>query len=145
VTELFVQLREAARGGGLELLDFDAEPACWRTFTGLGGARTTLKPDAFVRVGLADFEDSYFVEVDRATHSGPSVARKLTLYRRYWQSGREQSRRRGVFPKVLVLVPSEARRSALVDVASAQPAESWPLFQIVHYEQALRVFRGGPL
>ena len=143
VTELYVGLTEATRQGRVDVLDFDAEPAAWRTFTGLGGARTVLKPDAFVRLGLGEFEDAYFIEVDRATHSGPSVARKLTLYRRYWQSGREQQRRSGVFPKVLVLVPSEARRSALVDVASAQPAESWPLFQIVRYDDALTVFTGG--
>lgn len=143
VTELYVRLTEVARKGELEVLDFDAEPFSWRTFTGIGGARTVLKPDAFVRLGLGEFEDAYFIEVDRATHSGPSVARKLTLYRRYWQTGREQNRWSGVFPKVLVLVPSEARRAALVDVASAQPAESWPLFQVVRYDDALEVFTGG--
>lgn len=143
VSELYVRLTELSRAGRLEVLDFDAEPACWRTFTGLGGARTVLKPDAFVRLGLGHFEDSYFVEVDRATHSGQSVARKLTLYRRYWQTGREQSRRGGVFPKVLVLAPSQTRRAALVGLAADQPAESWPLFQIVSYDDALAVFSGG--
>jgi len=34
-----------------------------------------------------------------------------------------------VFPKVLILVPTEPRRSALVEVAGDQPADSWPLFQ----------------
>jgi hypothetical protein len=144
VTELYVRLIEATGQGQLDVLDFDSEPACWRAFTGLGGARTVLKPDAFVRVGLGEFEDAYFVEVDRATHSGPSVARKLTLYRRYWQTGREQSRWDGVFPKVLILVPSEARKTALVEVAGEQPAESWPLFQIAPYDDALAVFTGGP-
>lgn len=143
VSELYVHLIEATRRGGLDLLDFDSEPACWRSFTGAGGARTVLKPDAFVRVGIGEFEDVYFVEVDRATHSGPSVGHKLTLYRRYWQTGREQNRWDGVFPKVLVLVPSEARRNALVEVACQQPADSWPLFQIVRYENALDVFTGG--
>lgn len=143
VTELYVGLVEAAGQGRLDVLDFAAEPACWRTFTGLGGARTVLKPDAFVRLGLGEFEDAYFVEVDRATHSGPSVARKLTLYRRYWQTGREQNRWSGVFPKVLILVPTEARKAALVEVAGGQPAESWPLFQIACYDDALRIFTGG--
>ena len=143
VTELYTRLTEVTRRGRLDLLEFDAEPACWRTFTGLGGSRTVLKPDAFVRLGVGEFEDSYFIEVDRSTHSGPSVARKLTLYRRYWQTGREQNRRSGVFPKVLVLVPSEVRRAALVKVAADQPAESWPLFQIARYDDALGVFSGG--
>jgi hypothetical protein len=143
VTELYVGLVEESRRANLEVLNFDAEPMCWRTFTGLGGARTVLKSDAFVRVGLEEFEDSYFVEVDRGTHSGPSVARKLKLYRRYWQTGREQERWGGVFPKVLVLVPSEARKAALVEVAGEQPADSWPLFQIARYDDALGIFRGG--
>ena len=125
------------------MLDFDAEPASWRTFTGLGGARTVLKPDAFVRLGLGEFEDAYFIEVDRATHSGPSVARKLAVYRRYWQTGREQNRWGGVFPEVLILVPSEARQAALVEVAAAQPAESWPLFHVARYDDAPAIFTGG--
>ncbi len=144
VTELYVRLTEAAGRGQLDVLDFDAEPASWRTFSGLGGARTVLKPDAFVRVGLGEFEDSYFVEVDRATHSGPSVARKLTMYRRYWQTGREQNRWGGVFPKVLILVPSDARKAALVEVAGEQPAKSWPLFQVARYDDAISIFTGGP-
>jgi hypothetical protein len=48
-----------------------------------------------------------------------------------------------VFPKVLVLVPSAVRRAALVEIASTQPAESWPLFQVARYDQALEVFCGG--
>jgi Replication-relaxation len=143
VTELYVRLVEVGGVGGVDLLDFEAEPLSWRSFTGLGGAQTVLKPDAFVRLGVGDFEDAYFIEVDRATHSGPSVARKLTLYRRYWQTGREQRRLRGVFPKVLVLVPSEARRSALVDVAAKQPADSWPLFQIARYDDAIEILSGA--
>lgn len=142
VSELYVRLVEAARLGQLELLDFDTEPLCWRTFTGLGGGRTILKPDGFVRLGLSEFEDAYFVEVDRATHSVPSVARKLAMYRRYWQTGREQQRRAGVFPKVLMLVPSEARRTSLEKAAAVQPAESRALFQVACLDDALDVFAG---
>jgi Replication-relaxation len=143
ITELYVRLVQVARTGRVDLLDFEAEPLSWRTFTGLGGAQTVLKPDAFLRVGLGDFEDAYFIEVDRATHSGPSVARKLSLYRRYRQTGREQRRWSGVFPKVLVLVPSEARRAALVEVAAKQAADSWPLFQIARYDNAIEILSGG--
>lgn len=139
VTGLYVWLVEADRRGDLDLIAFDAEPLCWRTFSGLGGARVVLKPDAFVRLGVGSYEHFFFVEVDRATQSGPSVGRKLTTYRRYWQTGREQARF-GLFPKVLVLVPSETRRGALVDVASEQPAEAAPLFQTALYADALAVF-----
>ncbi len=136
VSELYVRLVEAERAGHLDLLAFDAEPLCWRTFSGLGGARVVLKPDAFVRVGVGSYEHFFFIEVDRATQSGPSVGRKLATYRRYWQSGREQARF-GLFPKVLVLVPSEARKEGLVDVAASQPADACELFEIACYDDAL--------
>lgn len=142
VTELYVNLVESAGRGEVELLAFDAEPAAWRTFTGMAGAKTVLKPDAFIRLGVGDFEDTYFIEVDRATHSGPSVARKLGVYRRYRQTGREQARWSGVFPEVLILVPSEARQSALHEVVGGQPAESRGLFRIALYREALAVLTG---
>lgn len=139
VTELYVQLVDAERTGALELIAFDAEPLSWRTFTGLGGARVVLKPDAFVRVGVGSYEHFFFVEVDRATQSGPTIGRKLTTYRRFWQSGREQARF-GLFPKVLLLVPTEARKEALVEVAAKQPPDAWELFQVAPYDHALAVF-----
>jgi len=52
VSELYVQLREAARSNVLELLDFDAEPTCWRGSRD-GPRLVTLKPDAFVRLASA--------------------------------------------------------------------------------------------
>lgn len=143
ISELYVGLCEAARAGRLEVLAFDAEPLCWRTFAGLGGGRGWLKPDAFVRVGLGEFEDSYFIERDQATESGPTIARKLRSYQRYFDTGREQERH-GVFPRVLFLAPGEARKSALVDLAAAQPPGSWPLFQIACADEAPRIFAGGP-
>lgn len=136
VTELYVRLREAAASGSLELMAFEAEPLCWRGFSGLGGGRVTLKPDAFVRVARGDFEVLAFIEVDRATQSGPAIARKLRTYRRYFDTGREQHRH-GVFPRVLFLAPSAARKAALVDLAAAQPADSWPLFGIRAFEEAV--------
>ena len=141
VTELFVGLTEQVREGAGELLAFDAEPACWRVFTGLGGARVTLKPDAFIRFANAGYEYVSFVEVDRATASLPTVGRKLTLYRRHWQSGSEQERF-GLFPKVLLLVPNERRREALLEVARAQPVDSLPLWQVARYEDAVSILTG---
>lgn len=141
VSELYVWLIEQQRGGALEVLDFDAEPLCWRRFTGPHGAAVMLKPDAYARLRVGQYEDSYFVEVDRATVSGPALTRKLTTYRRFWQTGREQERR-GVFPRVLWLVPSEARKAVLVDRCASQPADAWPLFQIARYADAPQLFRG---
>lgn len=139
VTELFVTLTETARSGALELLSFTSEPRCHRSFAGPGGVRTMLRPDAYVRLGIGDYEDSYFVEVDLATESGPRIAAKLKDYRRYFASGREQERR-GVFPRVLFLVPDERRKAFIAQIISREPAESWELFQVALLDRAIETF-----
>jgi hypothetical protein len=133
VSELFVRIREA---GALEILDFDAEPLCWRLYAGIAGGRAVLKPDAFVRVAVDGFEHLHFVEVDRATQSAPTISRKLAGYRRYVRAGREQARW-GLFPSVLLLAPSERRKQVLVDVATSQPEDSWPLFVVSPFDEAI--------
>lgn len=142
ITELYVQLREAERAGAGELLAFDAEPLCWRRFTGPAGSPTWLKPDAFVRWATTDYEYASFVEADRATASLSTIARKCDVYRRYWQSGREQERW-GVFPRVVFLTPTDVRHEALVDLAACQPSDTWPLYRIARYEAAVNVVTGG--
>jgi hypothetical protein len=141
VTELYVQLRERERAGRGDLLAFDAEPLCWRRFTGVGGVAVWLKPDAFVRFGEGEYEHVTFVEVDRATASAPTVSRKLDVYRRFWQTGREQDRF-GVFPRVLLLAPHEARRSVLADAIKRQPTEARHLYRADLYEQAIAALTG---
>lgn len=143
VTQLYAQLVSASRAGRFALLDFAAEPACWRSFHGPGGGRVVLKPDAALRLGLGAYEDRWFVEVDRGTESLSTVARKCELYRQYWQSGIEQARS-GVFPRVLWLVPDAHRYDALVDVIGRLPAEAWPLFAVAPMGEATeRLARGA--
>jgi Replication-relaxation len=141
VTELFVVLCERARAGGGEVLAFDAEPLCWRRFTGVGGATAWLKPDAFARFGAGEYEHLSFVEVDRATASVPTVARKLNVYRRYWQTGRDQERF-GAFGRVLLLAPSAARRDDLAEAVKRQPTDAQPLFRAALYEEAADLLTG---
>jgi len=136
ISELYARLVEADRAGGLALVDFATEPHCWRSFYGPGGARGTLKPDAFVVLRLDGFEDRWFIEVDRATESLPTIGRKCEAYRRYWQSGAEQERS-GVFPRVLWVAPNDTRAEALADVCGRQPAEAWQLFGVTTSEQVI--------
>lgn len=130
VTNSYVELVEAARAGRCELLDFEAEPLSWRRYAAPLGGWAWLKPDAFSRIAVGDFERGAFVEVDRATESPSTVARKLRGYRHYWQTGREQERR-GYFPQVVFTVPSEARKATLIDLCAHEPEETWPLYRVV--------------
>jgi hypothetical protein len=141
VAELYVQLREAEHRGELELLDFVAEPPCWRTWTGPGGERLILKPDAFVRIGVGDYEHVSFIEVDRSTESTNVLARKVATYTAYWQSGVEQESE-GLFPRSVWLVPDEHRLSRLLGVLGGLPPEAQALFRAVLFEQALDALSG---
>jgi hypothetical protein len=100
VSEVYVQLRERERAGELEIVDFEAEPRCWRSWYDPSGTPMILKPDAYVVLGIGDYEVSRFVEVDRSTESGTVLRRKALVYANYWRSGIEQERR-GVFPRTL--------------------------------------------
>lgn len=144
VTELFVGLMQAERHGVAEvrLGEFHTEPVCWRSFAGPGGGRDTLKPDAEVTLGLGRYEDRWFIEVDRATESRTTLARKLSRYLRYWQGGQEQART-GVFPKVLWIVPDTARLEVLVGEFGRLPVEAWPLFTVSTETEAVRRLLAG--
>jgi len=140
VSHLYVTLRELEQNGGrLKLLTFDAEPGCWRTFPTSFGTTEVLKPDAYIITGHGNYELVRFIEVDCGTESPATIARKLSAYYRYFQSGLEQQRAQ-VFPEVLWLVPSERRRAVLVDVAGRQPPEAWQLHRVARYEQASVLF-----
>lgn len=130
ITEVAVTLAEASRLRACEVLQFEAEPRSWRRFPVVAGGSAYLKPDAFARVAVGDYERGSFIEIDRATESTGTVARKLTAYRRYWEAGREQERR-GYFPKVVIAVPTRSRKSALAEVCRRQPEDAWPLFRVV--------------
>jgi hypothetical protein len=141
VSELYVQLRSADRGGELDLLSFDPEPDCWRrSLDGFGGT-ALLKPDAFVRIGVGAYEDRCFVEVDLGTESRSVIAAKLRAYLDYFRSGHEQAAH-GVFPRVVWLTNSEARRAALVGVVGRLPAEHWGLFTVAGLDQGMYVLSG---
>jgi hypothetical protein len=106
--QLVVDVRLAARQGQLDVLEAQAEPACWRTFAGLGG-RQVLRPDLFMALGVGEYELCWFIEIDRATESLPTVLKKCRLYADYYQAGTEQATQGGVFPRVCWVVPDEAR------------------------------------
>ncbi|MBM7416830.1 hypothetical protein JOE30_000880 [Rhodococcus sp. PvP016] len=113
ITETYVRLREATGPGRRhELVEFDPEPACWRRYPAPHGGVAVLRPDAYVRVADVDYEDLFFIEIDRATESLATIRAKCQAYTAYWRSGTEQALS-GIFPKVVWIVPSEHRADGI--------------------------------
>lgn len=141
ITELCVQLHDDARGGRFELLGFEPEPACWRRYSGVGGERLILKPDAFVVIADGEFEILNFVEVDLGTEGRTTLRRKGDTYLDYATSGTEQLRS-GVFPRVVFLVPDEARAGVVVS-ALRGVRRGDELFVVGTLERAATVLSGS--
>lgn len=114
VSELFVRL---SRSNG-EMAQFQSEPACWRPFAGPGGREHLLKPDAFIVTTSPEFEDHWFIEIDRATESAAALRAKIERYGSYYRTAVLDAGDE-VFPLVLWLVPDEQRRVTIENVVAA--------------------------
>jgi protein involved in plasmid replication-relaxation len=112
VSQLVVDVMLAARSGALELLEAQAEPACWRSVSDLHGRRW-LKPDAFLSLAVQGYDVRWWIEIDKATESLTTVLDKCRLYAAYRQTGREQASGDGAFPRVCWVVPDEVRAARL--------------------------------
>jgi hypothetical protein len=143
VAELAVALHERQRAGVCSIEECRAEPGCWRWFGGLGGGRRVLKPDAFLRLAVDDFELAAFIEVDQDTESLPTIARKCAVYLDYWRTGQEQHAR-GVFPLVWWLVPSPKRLRDIATVAARLPSEARALFTVALTTEATELLTRLP-
>lgn len=137
-TELALRLREATTAGTLEVIEVQQEPRCWRKFIGVGGALRTLKPDLFARIGVGGgaLEDRWLAEIDLASESGRTIARKAERYLEHYRSGREQHHH-GTYPRVLWLAPDEHRADQIREVLRRQPNEAKRLFVTRTFEEAV--------
>jgi hypothetical protein len=140
--ELFVRLTEAARTGGLDLLEHQAEPTCWRPFLGAMGGQRHLRPDAFVSIGVGEWEQLAFIEIDRGSEGSAALARKLEVYVAYWRSGTEQHQR-NIFPKVVGLATSDRRVRLLRREIALLPSDAQGIFAVATFDAALDELRGG--
>ena len=131
VAELYVQLREHERGGHLTLAHFATESAAWWP-DGRGGV---IKPDAYARVRRSDVEDCWWIEVDRATESLPTLKRKLAAYANFARSG--QLGPDDVVPRVLVTVPHDRRLADVRDLVASLPAPGSELILPTLHGQAV--------
>jgi Replication-relaxation len=136
IAELHTRLVEADRSRRIELLELAAEPSCWRKLDGLGGQQVMLKPDSYIRLGIREYEDSYFVEVDRGTEGSRAIEHQLRAYAAYHLSGAEQDKR-GVFPCVLWLTTSAERVGVIDHCVKRLPLQARELFRVIRFDQAL--------
>jgi len=128
--------------GTVELIHFETEPWCWRRYFGPGGTPKVLRPDAFVIIASGDWEDRWYLEVDRDMEAPSRIRTKSLNYISYWQSGKEQAYAE-IFPRVLFVAPGDARLNQIVSALSELSAEHWQLFQVTTSERFADVIEAG--
>jgi hypothetical protein len=133
ISELYVCAVEASRLGEFQLATFTAEPEAWFP-DGLGGL---MKPDAYMVVSSGQVEDSWAIEVDKATEHVPALRRKLAAYLDYVKRG--ELGPDGVLPRVLITVPDERRSVAVSGVIAAMPEPASKMFVLSVEDHAISV------
>jgi hypothetical protein len=123
-SELYAQLVDTARQQGARVMSYVVEPASWWR-NGLGGY---LKPDAYAVLALGNVREHWWIEVDLATESLPTIGRKLQAYLDFVARG--QLGPGDLVPRVLVTAITRARASAVQTVMARLPAPAPALFVV---------------
>lgn len=142
IADTRLTLEALGRSEQLELVQVSTEPHNWRPFVAKSGQAQTLKPDLFAVTATADFEDHWFIEIDRGTESIPTLIRKCEYYQRYHATGIEQDTH-GVFPKVLWLVPTATRRERFSQALATHKRLDPNLFYVAAPEELSRIVTAG--
>jgi hypothetical protein len=142
IADARVEIEQAQRHGVLRLVELEVEPACWRRYIGLGGARETVRPDLYVVTGSGEFEDCWFLEIDRGTESPTALTRKCRVYEKYRRSGIEQ-KTRAVFPLVVWVTPDEARARRIETLIRRSRNLDRDLFRVTPAARLVELVAGG--
>ncbi|WP_280377958.1 replication-relaxation family protein [Nocardia wallacei] len=152
IASAHVALVEADRDEHIELVRCAIEPAAWRTYLGLGGARLTLKPDLYAETASppgSEYVDAAFIEVDMGTESIPTLLKKCREYEAYRRQGIEQDRSDGAFPFVVwsmsadTEAKAERRRTALREAIDRDSGLPSHLFRVIAPDQLIPVMQKG--
>ncbi len=142
VAQVGIDITTATGRPGIERVAIETEPSCWRSYQrGLGGTET-LKPDLYAEIITNEFEDHWFIEVDRATESLTAIRTKCQAYLDYYRTGIEQ-RQSHVFPQVLWSVPTDQRASQIEDVISRMTNVPDGLFTVTIASRTVERILGG--
>lgn len=149
VADTHIALVLAHRQQQIELVTATVEPAAWRRYVGLGGARLILKSDLYAETGASDdLVNTWFIEVDLGTETIPTLLKKCREYDTYRRSGTEQ-KAGGGFPRVVWSVThtdadkAERRRDALKAAIAADAALPPTLFRIIAPQQLIPFIAAG--
>jgi hypothetical protein len=124
------------------VLSVVTEPRCWRRYTPISGSPETLKPDLLAVTAQADYEDHWFIEVDRATESLPTLLLKCAQYEDYRRSGQAEQGD-SVFPLVVWVVPDEAHAAKLTAAIAASRTLDPALYRVCTLASFGEVISGG--
>ncbi|OGL22641.1 hypothetical protein A2707_04990 [Candidatus Saccharibacteria bacterium RIFCSPHIGHO2_01_FULL_45_15] len=136
IADVRLALEQLARAQRLQLVGVDTEPNNW-VYYGSFGVREVLKPDLFVVTATSpesDYEDTWFIELDRATSSLNAVLQKCRQYISYRLSS-EARARPGGFPIVVWLVPTRRRQREVQQITQKLPLSQRDIFRVVLRQQ----------
>lgn len=142
IAEVHLCLRQATSEANITLLAPQLEPDCWRAYVGTGGGTLRLKPDLAITTTGGEYEDHWFIEVDLDTEPPSRIVRKCLQYQEYQRAGTEQHRI-GVFPAVIWIVPTTARREQLQNRLREEPSISKRLFTVITLNQLPKLITDG--
>jgi hypothetical protein len=142
IADAHVALEVASRRRLFDLVEVEIEPRCWRRFSGPGGAPAFVKPDLYVVSGRDDFEDCWFIEIDRGTESPAAISRKCRAYDLYWRSGLEQAEH-DTYPLVLWVAPDDRRAHHIERVVKGARNVNRELFRCTIAARLVETIAGG--
>ena len=108
VTEAHLHLFEGVLDQNFLIRKIEVESEAGRDFISSAGTKRMLRPDLKITINLGEFDDHWYLEIDRGTESLPVLMRKCHTYDAYRRTGRAQEEH-GVFPRVLWVLPDKGR------------------------------------
>lgn len=142
VAEVCLRLSEADRGAEFAVVELLREPECWRAQKGRHGEMIHLRPDLSAVTATGDYEDHWFLEIDRSTEPPCRVIRKCLRYEAYRQTGAEQ-KRVGVVPAVVWITPDSKRATTLQDHIARTPGLNRGSYAVVQIDDLPSLIKTG--
>lgn len=144
ITETRALIHEAMRAIGGWLSWVRTEPACWRSWTLVSGARRWLKPDleAVTTTAQGD-EDHWLLEIDLGSEHPARLLATCHDYQDHLDSGIEQAATGGYYPQVVWAMDDAGRAHQLRQAIADDPGLNTALFRVVTVEELAGLIQQG--